>query len=785
MAARRIEQVWRRTIYFFPLQLLVLHLKKNHFLLLFWLVLWGYTAGELGVKYGIPYVFLYPEYMGSVSFWSYLLTGFALGGFITAFNLYSYTIHAYRFPFIATLSRPFLKFNLNNALIPMLFTVGYLYYSARLQLTKELVPMGDVILHLFGFVAGILLFQLISLLYFTRTNTDITKMLGRTAEEYQPEGPKADLFGPDMPIPRVRSQQRKATRWLRKEQRTNKWHVETYLVPPFRIALARSSKHYDRVLLRSVLWQNHINGSIFEVIVVVSFIALGAFSGHPLFQIPTGASAFLLFTMLLMIMSALYSWFKGWTLSVTLGVVLGLNYLSTHTNAFMYDSQAFGMDNSAAPAAYDRTSLYRMVTDTSAIASDRAAMERVLDRWHMRNSSIAGDSRPPLVIVSTSGGGLRAMLWTYRCLQFADSLVDGRLMDRTALLTGSSGGAIGAAYFRQLHLNGLRTGDRTTGDPVHLERMSKDMLNSVAFTFVTNDMFIRYQQVTDGKYFYTRDRGTVFEEILNQNTDSVLDLRLADLRGPEERSEIPFLIVAPTSINDGRRLLISALPAAHLCSTLPLPGTEHLPEPESMEFLRMFKDQGAEDLKLTSALRMGATFPYITPVVTLPSRPRMRVMDAGIRDNYGFRTMASFLLEHRAWIAEHTSRVIILQMRDKQKDLEVPKVSSSLLGRLFDPASNVYGNFLKLQDQDYDLAFQQVSAWTDVPLEVIDLQLRHDAEDEISLSWHLTAVEKRQVLSTISSAENQRSFARLVELLEGATHGPLANGSASVPEAGP
>jgi hypothetical protein len=81
-------------------------------------------------------------------------------------------------------------------------------------------------------------------------------------------------------------EQRKAMRWLRRQQRSEKWRVETYLTPRLRIMLARSSAHYDKELLRDVLWQNHINGAIFEVVLVLSFIALGAFSDVPLLRHP-------------------------------------------------------------------------------------------------------------------------------------------------------------------------------------------------------------------------------------------------------------------------------------------------------------------------------------------------------------------------------------------------------------------------------------------------------------------------------------------------------------------
>ena len=175
------RQWWRRVAYFFPIQLLLLHLKKNHLLLFAWVLLFAYITESLGVKYGVPYLFLFPEYFGHVGFLSHALTGFALGGFITAFNLYSYAMHGYRFPFIATIARPFLKFNVNNALIPALFVLTYLWCAARFQYEQELVPMPGIALNLSGFLFGIGAFMGLALLYFTRTNTDIVKLLGTPA----------------------------------------------------------------------------------------------------------------------------------------------------------------------------------------------------------------------------------------------------------------------------------------------------------------------------------------------------------------------------------------------------------------------------------------------------------------------------------------------------------------------------------------------------------------------------------------------------------------------------
>ncbi len=782
------RQLSRRILFFFPFQLLVLHLKKNHLLLFTWLLLFGYITESIGVKYGIPYLFLYPEYFGDVGFLSYAITGFALGGFITAFNLYSYAMHGYRFPFIATIARPFLKFNINNAVIPGLFVVTFLWCSGQFQYSKELTPFYLVLWHLSGFLFGILLFLALALLYFTRTNTDIIKMLGSEPEAFRPMEPLVDIIGPKPDAaPHGRVEKRKASRWLRRQQRSEKWRVETYLTPRLKIMLARSSAHYDKELLRDVLWQNHVNGAIFEVVLVLSFIALGAFSDIRFFAIPAGASVILFLTMLLMVISAIFSWLQGWTGTVIILTVIGLNLISQKTERFLYDNQAYGLDYTVPPAVYERSVIADMANDTVAAARDARAMIATLEQWQRDNSTYTADGgKPPMVILNTSGGGLRSTLWTLHCLQYADSLLGGTLMERTVLMTGSSGGLIGAAYYRQLYHQQDLGEQVDPNEKALLDEVATDMLNPLTFSFVTNDMFVRYRTVKDGDLRYTLDRGYAFERRLNQSTRGVLDVRMGDLAEAERAAQIPLMVISPVSINDGRRLVIGSLPMAFLTNIAPEKSVKSIGQPEAIEFQRFFRDQGAANLKLTSALRMNATFPYITPIVTLPSEPAMRVMDAGLRDNYGYRATLAFLQTFRGWIKENTSGVVILQLRDTQKELEVKSSSGSLVGRVLDPIGSVYSNVVRIQDQDYDLMLREASAWTEFPLEVIDIQLRHGDEDQISLSWHLTALERSRVLRSIDSDENQASFSRFEKLIGApqSTVSPAVDGDALVLEAG-
>jgi hypothetical protein len=68
--------------YSFPVQLLILHVKKNKSLLLWWLLLFGIITYNIAASYGGAYLFLDPEYLGKVNFLSFF---FGLAGALVSF----------------------------------------------------------------------------------------------------------------------------------------------------------------------------------------------------------------------------------------------------------------------------------------------------------------------------------------------------------------------------------------------------------------------------------------------------------------------------------------------------------------------------------------------------------------------------------------------------------------------------------------------------------------------------------------------------------------------------
>ena len=132
-----------RVLYFFPFQLLLLRLKRNHVLLLFWLLLFLYVTNVFGKNFGIVSLFLAPEYSGDINVYSFVILGFALGGFIMAFHIYSYILFSSEFLFLATLARPFLKFCLNNMIIPLLFVLTLIANAYFFLIDEQLLNALD------------------------------------------------------------------------------------------------------------------------------------------------------------------------------------------------------------------------------------------------------------------------------------------------------------------------------------------------------------------------------------------------------------------------------------------------------------------------------------------------------------------------------------------------------------------------------------------------------------------------------------------------------------------
>lgn len=733
-----------KVLYFFPLQLLLVHLKKNQQLLLFWLLLFLLIFKQIGIKYGVPYLFLAPEYLGKLSFSSYFIVGFSLGGFVIAFNISSYIMNGFRFPFLATLSKPFLKYSINNATIPLGFILCYMIMTYHFLIDNENFSSGEAWFRLLGFLGGYLFFILLAMSYFLATNKSFEKLFGKELTRVLKAGNSESE-----PAKILLSKKEKS--WYERVSFEKFWRVESYFNGKFQLKVTRPFHHYDRNMLAQVFRQNHINASVFQVVLLISIILLGVFRENEMFIIPACATILLIFTILLMITSAIRSWIRGWTVMVIIGLLILINQMSRINNIY-YDNRAYGL-------SYDFKADYSK--DDSYTASlkqkDFEKTLKTLDNWKKKQNN----DKPKAVFIAASGGGARAAFWSFLALQHLDSISNGKLTQAAVLGTGSSGGMIGTAYFRELKLRQYRQ-ELNPYERKYALDMAKDILNPVVFTLAVNDALIRTQKFTLGKEEYWKDRGYTFEQILHKNTRGFLDKKLGDYAEAEQEALLPQLIFTPSIVNDGRRLFVSTLPLSFICDS------DHESYAENVDYQCLFSKNDPMNLQFSTLLRMNSSFPYIMPTVSMPTDPKIDVFDSGLRDNYGIKTTLRYIYRIRHWLEENTSGIVILQIRDglKLRNQNITKQKEGIFNDLLSPFGSLYGNWFEVQDFNNDELLEYTKGWYKGEVDLINYQLNKSADNYISLSWHLTTKEKEQILNSLELKNNKKAEKRLLHLIK-------------------
>lgn len=730
--------------YSFPSRLVQLHFRNNLLLLACWILLMLLMTGQVGRIFGIRFLFLTPEYLGEVNFWSFFLVGLCYGGFVMTWHITTYLLDGHYFPFLASLKRPFSKFCLNNSVVPFLFATIYLFFTIEAQIQQEYLGALDIALNLLGLSIGFLTLISLGSGYFFLTNHDIIRFLG----DESPNLPSAQA-ATDATIASIKAGE-------------VKWRVDTYLTEKVNIRPVRSVSHYDEDILKKVFRQNHLNALLVQTLSLILLLVLGLLIDQPWARIPTGATIFLFASIFVAILGALGYWFQRWRLLIGILLLLGVEF----TTGFEWlnpKNKAYGLSYSTPPSIYNYDYFQSSCVD-SLVNADRANTLKILNRWRANYP----DSVPPkMVLICVSGGGLRAAAWSMQVLQRTDSILKGQFFDQTRLITGASGGLIGAAYYRELALREKNKKIKNRFLPGYIDTVTQDLLNSISFTIVSNDIFLTWLSFRYDGIKYPKDRGYAFEAQLNENTGHVLDKPLVAYQEPEKLGLIPMLVVSPAIVNDARRLLISPQGISYL--TRPPIGVAQPEnyESDAIDMRHLFSNQRADSLRFTSALRMNATYPYILPNTFLPSDPPLEVMDAGFRDNHGILSATRFIQVFNDWIKANTSGVVLVQIsaRDRIETID-PSKHEGVFSNLLHPFRLPFST-MTLQDYEHDASLGFVTDLLGPDFfEVVRFIYRPGpGNDKASMSFHLTKREKLDILESFYRRDNQTSMRRLVELL--------------------
>jgi uncharacterized membrane protein YeaQ/YmgE (transglycosylase-associated protein family) len=317
----------------------------------------------------------------------------------------------------------------------------------------------------------------------------------------------------------------------------------------------------------------------------------------------------------------------------------------------------------------------------------RAAMlaleTKRLDNW---KTKLGG--KPKLALVSVTGGANRSAVWTaYTLTQLERELGTSGIpfQQHVRVITGASGGMVGASYFVATLPGAAGHGyTDAAAAKAFTRKLGKDALTPVTQRFLFFDLPGAF--IPGGT---TYDRGLALEEAWNSYLDGALEKSFDQLAQGEAEGWCPSLVLSPMIVEDGRRLLISNLHLAPLAETTgsfltgpagpPQATSEETgPQPRpkgryheersrysltALEFFQLFPETWSK-FKLSTAVRLNASFPYVSPVAALPTNPPRHAVDAAYYDNYGVNLAAWWISQNAAWIQENTSGVVVIQIRD-------------------------------------------------------------------------------------------------------------------------
>ena len=263
----------------------------------------------------------------------------------------------------------------------------------------------------------------------------------------------------------------------------------------------------------------------------------------------------------------------------------------------------------------------------------------------------------------------------------------------------------------------------------------------------------------DGNSFI-RDRGYAFEQKLNANTKGVLNKRLKDYRLPEEKAVIPSMIFNTAITRDGRKMFIATHPMKFMMQAQHKQNNLSSYDIDGLDYQSFFANQNAGNIQFLTVIRMNATFPFVLPNVEMPANPDFDVMDGGLRDNFGHETCLRFINTFKDWLKANTSKVVLVEIRDRpEDDWTRPYSVSSISGLITKPVFVLQNNWFNIQDYyQKDQINYMLDAYGPDFYKISFSYEPITKSASASLSFHLTAVEKKGIANSLDNNSNKKVF---------------------------
>lgn len=307
----------------------------------------------------------------------------------------------------------------------------------------------------------------------------------------------------------------------------------------------------------------------------------------------------------------------------------------------------------------------------------------------------------PIIVVATAGGGIQAAAWTAQVLaglqeQYQRWYPGQSFAENVTLISSVSGGATGSMFYVNLYDQALPGHFHADGLATLTDLASQPSLDDVAWALVYHDIprifFLNY----DRSY----DRAHMLEQSWKRRAQ--INDALSEWRAGVGDGWRPAVIFNSTVAETGESLAFST--TAWKQERDPLTNTEV--SPRRRNFYDMYP---GEDLNVVTAVRLAASFPYVTPAAR-PDTERLddyHMIDGGYYDNYGISSSIAWLdegltdLQSQCETRDHgveskqacpatiLPHILVLQIRSFPPDEEVQPTKRGWAFQLYAPVKGL------------------------------------------------------------------------------------------------
>jgi hypothetical protein len=345
----------------------------------------------------------------------------------------------------------------------------------------------------------------------------------------------------------------------------------------------------------------------------------------------------------------------------------------------------------------------------------------VVEKWR---DGIRRNGSDTVTVVATAGGGIRAAAWTAEVLAGLEQDCGEKLSSSMLLVSSVSGGSVGAMFSVAPYSsdNGSFTNDAEELNKIRFNAV-RSSLSAVGWGMLYPDL-ARTMPLVGIAVPETFDRGWSLENAWATGWKGPPDATpwMQNWRLDVAKGRRPAVIFNATAVESGQRFLIGST------------------EVSGVGAVQFFKEFGDWDIRVPTAARLSATFPYVTPEAKPSKGPdtvRYHVADGGFYDNSGLLSAIEWLQDAQKELAPFKILLIVIDARpgtpNKPTSWSWQRQSIGPLETLL----NVRTSSQEIRDDfELQMAIDNLDA-KDVKIEKA-AKFLYESDLPLPLSWHLT-----------------------------------------------